>query len=85
MALILLIVIGGLLGWLASIVARIEDGQGILRLMGAGVAGSLVVGLLTNKGSVLGGLRAEALAAAVIAALIVLAGLIFLQKRQDQH
>ena len=45
MAFILLTLIGGLLGWLASIAVRIEDRDGILRLMATGLAASLVVGL----------------------------------------
>lgn len=84
MALILLTLIGGLLGWLASIVIRVEDRDGILRLMGIAVAASLVAGLFTNNGSVLGNLRAEALGAAVAAALAALAAMIYLRQRRGQ-
>lgn len=84
MALILLALIGGVLGWLGSITVRVEDRDSILRLMGASTAGALVVGLLTNNGSVLGGLRLEALIAATLAALLALAAMVFWQRRQDQ-
>lgn len=83
MALILLTLIGGLLGWLASIAVRIEDRDGILRLMGAGLAASLLVGLLTNNGSVLGGLHLQALAAAIAAAVLALTGMVFWRRRQN--
>jgi len=84
MALILLALIGGVLGWIGSIVVRVEDRDGILRLMGASTAGALVVGLLTNNGSVLGGLRLEALAAAFVAALLALVAMVFWQRLKDQ-
>lgn len=84
MAFILLTLIGGLLGWLASIAVRIEDRDGILRLMATGLAASLVVGLLTNKGSVLGGLHMQALGFAVVAAVLALAGMIVFRRGQNQ-
>lgn len=83
MALILLIVIGGVLGWLGSIATRVEDRTGILRLMGAGISGALLAGLLTNQGSVLGGLRLEALIAASAAAVAALLAMYAWQRRQN--
>ena len=67
MALLVLIVLGATLGWLASILARTEAPRDILRQMGVGVAATLVVGLLVNSGTFLGGLSFLALGAALAA------------------
>ena len=73
MALILLILLGGLLGWLASIMARSETPSGILTDMGIGVLGALIGGIFFNHGSILGGLSAFALLIAVVGAVALLA------------
>ncbi|ALE17640.1 hypothetical protein AMC99_02365 [Altererythrobacter epoxidivorans] len=72
MALILLILIGAVLGWLSSIVTRTEDRNGVLTEVGIGVASSLVAGLLANNGSIIGGLSATALLAALAGTIAVL-------------
>jgi uncharacterized membrane protein YeaQ/YmgE (transglycosylase-associated protein family) len=82
MGLILLIVVGGILGWLASIVVRADDRQGVLLNVATGIAGALIAGLLTNNGSVLAGLSPYALLAAFVGALAVLALVNVLRSRQ---
>ena len=72
MALLLLITVGVTAGWLASIVARTEATGAILRQMGTGLVVSLVVGLIMNSGTVLGGLSMMALVAAVAATVAAL-------------
>lgn len=72
MALILLTLIGAVLGWLSSIVTRTEDRNGVLTEVGVGVASSLVAGLLANNGSIIGGLSATALLAALAGTIAVL-------------
>lgn len=69
---ILLILIGAVLGWLSSIVTRTEDRNGVLTEVGIGVASSLVAGLLANNGSIIGGLSATALLAALAGTIAVL-------------
>lgn len=81
MALILLILIGVLIGWLASILTRVEDVPGIRRDIAMGAAGALVGGLAVNKGVVLGGLSWLALATGIAAAVLVPAIYKFLQRR----
>lgn len=66
MALLLLIVIGASAGWLASIIARTEAPGEILRQTGIGVATSLIIGLLANDNSLLGGLTPLALLLAIL-------------------
>lgn len=72
MALILLIILGAMLGWLASILARTEEAGEILRQMGLSLLASLIAGLAANSGTVLGGLSLMALGAASAAAVVVL-------------
>ena len=68
MGLIILVVTGALLGWLATIALKIEDGRAILRHVLAGIAGSLVVGIATSGGVFLGAIRASTLLWAVLGA-----------------
>lgn len=46
MGLVFLIVIGGMLGWLAAIITRADTGPARLRNILIGIAGSLVTGLV---------------------------------------
>ena len=71
MGLIILIVTGALLGWLATIALQIEDGRGILRNVVAGIVGSLGVGLATSGGVFLGAIRASTLLWAVAGAIVL--------------
>ena len=48
MGLVFLVVIGGMLGWLAAIIARAETGAARMRNILIGVAGALVAGLAVN-------------------------------------
>lgn len=72
MALLVLIVLGVTLGWLASILARTEAPGDILRQIGASVAVSLVAGVLLNDGTVLGSLSFLALGVALAATIVAL-------------
>lgn len=72
MALILLIVIGASAGWMASIFARDEAAGAVLRQMGIGLVASLLAGVLTNSGTILGGLSLLALGASIAAAVAAL-------------
>ncbi len=71
--LIVLIVVGGVLGWLAAIVVRREDHQGILLNVAFGVAGALIAGLLSNSEPILYGLSARSLLISLTGALFLLA------------
>ena len=82
MGLILLIVVGGILGWLASIIVRADDRQGILLNVFVGIAGALVAGLVSNSGSILAGLSATALLVSFAGALALLVILNVLRSRQ---
>ena len=48
MGIIILIIVGGILGWLASIVMRTDAQQGIFLNVVVGIIGALLAGLLLN-------------------------------------
>ncbi|MDP5103216.1 MAG: hypothetical protein NWP98_04765 [Erythrobacter sp.] len=72
MALLVLIVLGATLGWMASILARTEAPGAILRQIALGLIAALVAGGIANGGSMLGGLSLLGLGAALAAAAVVL-------------
>ena len=74
MALLVLIVMGASLGWLASILARTEAPGQILRQVAIGVAVSVVAGEIANEGTMIGSLSLVSLgiALSVTAAVLVL-------------
>lgn len=81
MALLVLIFTGALLGWIATIIVRVEDRGGILTHVAVGVIGAVVAGVLTNSGSILGGLSAVSFLAALLGASLVLAAYVILRRR----
>jgi uncharacterized membrane protein YeaQ/YmgE (transglycosylase-associated protein family) len=56
MALLVLIVLGATLGWLASILARTEAPGDILRQVALGMIVSVVAGEIANDGTMIGSL-----------------------------
>lgn len=48
MGLIILIVVGGVIGWLASLIMRTDAQQGILLNIVVGIVGALLAGFLLN-------------------------------------
>ncbi|MEE4538739.1 MAG: hypothetical protein V2J51_09650 [Erythrobacter sp.] len=72
MALILLMVIGMSAGWLASVISRDEAPRDVLRQVSIGLIASVLAGVLTNQGTLLGGLTLFALGCAIAAATIAL-------------
>lgn len=82
MALILLVLIGCLVGWLGSIAMRSEDSRVIIQDIGAGLAGSFVIGMLVSNFTVLGGLRLTSILAAIAGAALAVAGAYFYRQRK---
>lgn len=74
MALMILISLGALLGWLGSIVLRLEMPGEVLRMMLVGMAVSLIAGLIGNSGTFLGSLSWLGFGAAVGATLPAIVG-----------
>lgn len=72
MGLIILIAVGAILGWLASIVLRIDARQEILLNVGGGIGGALISALFIKTGSILVGISAGALLVGIIGSILVL-------------
>ncbi len=81
MGLIMLVVIGAVLGWLATIALRIEDTRGILMNAFAGVLGSLIAGLTASNGVLFGAITGTALLWAVLGAVVLIAGFNLVRSR----
>ncbi|MCK0129581.1 hypothetical protein [Erythrobacter sp. F6033] len=72
MALLVLIVLGATLGWLASILTRSEASGAILRQMGLSMLATIAVGLFVNEWTFIGGLSVIALGAGFAGGVIAL-------------
>jgi uncharacterized membrane protein YeaQ/YmgE (transglycosylase-associated protein family) len=81
MALITLINLGALLGWLGSIIMRLEIPGAVLRMMFVGIVASLTAGLITNGGTVLGSVSWLALGVAAVATIPAIVGYYFFATR----
>ncbi|KEO88821.1 hypothetical protein EH31_15405 [Erythrobacter longus] len=82
MALILLFNIGALLGWLGSIVLRLDEPGAVLRMMLVGIVASLTAGLLANGGTFLGSLSLLGFGAGVGVTLPAIVGYYAFATRQ---
>ena len=75
--LIILLVVGGILGWLASIVMRTDAQQGIFLNVVVGIVGALLGGFLlaplVGGGSITRGISAGSLIVSFLGAVILLA------------
>lgn len=69
MALLLLVAVGAILGWLAAIILQLNDFQGLALNIAVGIGGTLVAGVLTNSESILYGISGTALLLSVIGAI----------------
>ncbi len=78
MGLIILIVVGGILGWLASIVMRTDGQQGIFLNVVVGIVGALLAGFILNPmiggGNIMNGsFSASSLLVSFLGAVVLLA------------
>jgi uncharacterized membrane protein YeaQ/YmgE (transglycosylase-associated protein family) len=83
MALLVLIVLGATLGWLASILARTEAPGSIMRQVALGMIVSVVAGEIANDGTMIGSLSFLSLGVALAActAAMVLYHAVFTRRR----
>jgi uncharacterized membrane protein YeaQ/YmgE (transglycosylase-associated protein family) len=71
---ILWLVVGGIIGWLASIVMRTDAQQGIILNIVVGIVGAFLAGLFISGGSINNaGFDARALIASFVGAVVLLA------------
>lgn len=73
MGIIIMIIVGGIIGWLASIVMRTDAQQGILLNVVVGIVGALIAGLLVGGDTILGGFSLSALLFSFLGAVVLLA------------
>ena len=78
---IVLLAVGGVMGWLASILSRRDDIAAVATNVLAGSAGSLAIGIMLSREPLMNGLTATTLLAGTAGAIAVLAGLAFLRLR----
>ena len=73
MGIILWLIVGGVVGWLASIVMRTDAQQGILLNIVVGIAGAALAGLLFNRGTINDGLTVGTFLISLLGAIVLLA------------
>jgi len=67
------LIIGGVVGWLASLIMRTDAQQGILLNIGVGIVGALIAGFLLGKGNINQGVTFETFLWSLLGAVILLA------------
>ncbi|GLT01736.1 transglycosylase [Sphingobium jiangsuense] len=74
MGLILWLIIGGVIGWLASIIMRTDAQQGILMNIIVGIVGAFIGGMIFSGGSINNaGLSLTSFLVSLVGAIILLA------------
>ncbi|HZC37625.1 MAG TPA: GlsB/YeaQ/YmgE family stress response membrane protein [Sphingomicrobium sp.] len=71
-AIIIWLIIGGIVGWLASLIMRTDAQQGIILNIVVGIVGAVIAGLLFG-GSINQGLSIESFLYSLIGAIVLLA------------
>ena len=73
MGIIIWLVVGGVVGWLASLVMRTDAQQGILMNIVVGIVGAVIAGLVLGQGNINQGLTVETFLWSLLGAVILLA------------
>ena len=74
MGLIIWLIIGGVIGWLASIIMRTDGQQGIFLNIVVGIVGAFIGGLILGRGEINNsGLTLETFLVSLLGAVILLA------------
>jgi len=67
------LIVGGICGWLASLIMRTDAQQGIIMNVVVGIVGAVIAGLVLGKGNINGGLTIETFLWSLLGAVILLA------------
>jgi uncharacterized membrane protein YeaQ/YmgE (transglycosylase-associated protein family) len=70
---IIWLIIGGIIGWLASIIMRTDAQQGILLNIIVGIIGAFLAGLVISGGSINQDINLTSIIASLIGAIVLLA------------
>ena len=78
MNLIILLIVGGILGWIASLIMRTDGQQGVILNVVVGIVGAFLAGVVLNPiiggGNIMGGdLSLSAILVSLLGAVILLA------------
>jgi uncharacterized membrane protein YeaQ/YmgE (transglycosylase-associated protein family) len=73
MGFIIWLVVGGVCGWLASLIMRTDAQQGIILNVVVGIVGAAIAGLLLGKGNLNGAITIETFLWSLLGAVILLA------------
>lgn len=74
MGFIIWLIIGGVVGWLASLIMRTDGQQGIILNVIVGIVGAVIAGLILGKGNInQSGLTIETFLWSLLGAVILLA------------
>lgn len=73
MGIIIWLIVGGVVGWLASLVMRTDAQQGILLNIVVGIVGAFIAGLIIGGGSINDGITVYSFLASLVGAIILLA------------
>jgi uncharacterized membrane protein YeaQ/YmgE (transglycosylase-associated protein family) len=72
-SIIIWLVVGGVCGWLASLIMRTDAQQGILLNIVVGIIGAVIAGWLLGKGNINNGISIETFLWSLVGAIILLA------------
>ena len=70
---IIWLVVGGIIGWLASIIMRTDAQQGILLNIVVGIVGAFLAGLIFNGGSINQDINLTSILISLVGAVVLLA------------
>ena len=73
MGIIVWLIVGGIVGWLASLIMRTDAQQGIILNIVVGIIGAVIAGLLLGKGNINGAITLETFLWSLVGAIILLA------------
>ncbi|MBA3835002.1 MAG: GlsB/YeaQ/YmgE family stress response membrane protein [Sphingomonas sp.] len=73
MGIIIWLIVGGVVGWLASMVMRTDGQQGILLNIIVGIVGAFLAGLLLGGGSINEGITLMSFLYSLLGAIVLLA------------
>ena len=73
MGIIIWLIVGGICGWLASLIMRTDAQQGIILNIVVGIVGAVIAGLLFGGGTCNAGITIETFLYSLIGAVILLA------------
>jgi uncharacterized membrane protein YeaQ/YmgE (transglycosylase-associated protein family) len=72
-SIIIWLIVGGICGWLASLIMRTDAQQGIVMNIVVGIVGAVIAGWILGKGNINQGISIETFLWSLIGAIILLA------------